>query len=61
MDIGPHRDLVGELAEAIRNDTSLHFGLYHSLYEWYNPLYESDRKSGFKEQNFVRYVCYTSF
>jgi len=54
MDIGPHRDLVGELADAIRNTTSLHFGLYHSLYEWFNPLYESDKKSGFTEQNFVK-------
>ncbi|KAK1880424.1 Tissue alpha-L-fucosidase [Dissostichus eleginoides] len=38
MDVGPHRDRVGDLAAAVRN-RSLHFGLYHSLYEWYNPLY----------------------
>ncbi|KAA8586197.1 hypothetical protein FQN60_007766 [Etheostoma spectabile] len=52
MDVGPHRDLVGELATAIRKK-SLHFGLYHSLYEWYNPLYLLDQASGYKTQHFV--------
>ncbi|XP_054474717.1 tissue alpha-L-fucosidase-like [Anoplopoma fimbria] len=52
MDVGPHRDLVGELAAAVRKK-SLHFGLYHSLFEWYNPLYLADRASGFKTQDFV--------
>lgn len=32
---------------------SLHYGLYHSLYEWFNPLYLKDKKSGFKTQEFV--------
>ncbi|KAM6959427.1 tissue alpha-L-fucosidase-like isoform 1-T1 [Aplochiton taeniatus] len=52
MDTGPHRDIVGELATAIRKK-SLHFGLYHSLYEWFHPLYLADKASGFKTQNFV--------
>ena len=38
MDGGPNRDLVGELAAAVRNE-SLIFGAYHSLREWYHPLY----------------------
>ena len=32
---------------------SLHYGLYNSLYEWFNPLYLSDKKNGFKTQEFV--------
>jgi alpha-L-fucosidase len=40
---GPHRDLLGELFAAIRK-TSVHPGLYYSLYEWYNPLWVSDRE-----------------
>jgi alpha-L-fucosidase len=53
-DVGPNRDLVGELASAIREKTQLRFGLYHSLYEWFNPLYLSDKSSSFKNQDFVR-------
>ena len=54
MDIGPNRDIVGELANSIRKRTNVTFGLYHSLYEWFNPLYLDDKKSGFKTQNFVK-------
>jgi alpha-L-fucosidase len=54
MDVGPKQDLVGSLAQSIRNRTSLKFGLYHSLYEWFNPYYLSDKASGFKDQTFVK-------
>lgn len=53
-DVGPKKDLIGELATAIRNSTNLKFGLYHSLYEWYNPLYLSDKNNNFTTQIFVR-------
>ncbi|PSN44927.1 hypothetical protein C0J52_15007 [Blattella germanica] len=53
MDMGPHRDLVGELANAIRNKTDLKFGLYHSLFEWYNPLFLQDKANNFTTKNFV--------
>ncbi|XP_057333239.1 alpha-L-fucosidase [Microplitis mediator] len=53
-DVGPHRDLIGELATAIRN-TKIKFGLYHSLYEWFNPLWESDKRSNFSTSEFVNY------
>ncbi|XP_060070784.1 alpha-L-fucosidase-like [Ylistrum balloti] len=54
MDVGPHRDLVGELASAVRNKTAMFFGLYHSLFEWFNPLYLEDKANKFQTQNFVR-------
>ncbi|MGN6533871.1 MAG: alpha-L-fucosidase [Ginsengibacter sp.] len=39
---GPHRDLLGDLFKAIRK-TSVHPGMYYSLYEWYNPLWLTDK------------------
>jgi alpha-L-fucosidase len=41
VDIGPHRDLAGDLAQAVRAH-GLRMGFYYSLYEWYDPLYHSD-------------------
>lgn len=43
VDAGPHRDLAGDLANAVKK-TGLHMGFYYSLYEWYNPLYKQDVK-----------------
>jgi alpha-L-fucosidase len=42
VEIGPKRDLLGELSEAVRR-RGLRMGYYYSLYEWYNPLWLSDR------------------
>lgn len=53
MDVGPNRDLVGELANAIRKDTKLKFGTYHSLYEFFNPLYLQDKANRFTTNDFV--------
>lgn len=53
MAVGPKRDLVGELANAIRKHTKMHFGVYHSMFEWYNPLYEKDKANGFRTREFV--------
>ncbi len=41
VDIGPHRDLCGDLTKAVK-DAGLHMGFYYSLYEWYNPLYKNN-------------------
>ena len=39
---GPHRDLLGDLTDAVRAK-GLTMGIYYPLYEWYNPLYLSDK------------------
>jgi len=41
MDVGPHRDLCGDLNKSVK-DKGLHMGFYYSLYEWFNPLYKSN-------------------
>jgi len=52
---GPHRDLVGELTSAVRA-AGLHMGLYHSLFEWFHPLYLQDKANGFKTTDYVTQV-----
>lgn len=41
VDVGPHRDIAGDLIRAVRA-RGLRMGYYYSLYEWFNPLYKSD-------------------
>ncbi len=50
VDVGPQRDLVGELAEAVRK-TDVKFGLYYSLAEWNHPLHKwyTDPNDSIKE------------
>ncbi|GAM20272.1 hypothetical protein SAMD00019534_034470 [Acytostelium subglobosum LB1] len=45
VDVGPHMDLVGALTKAVKA-RGLHMGLYFSLFEWFNPLYQADAASG---------------
>ncbi|XP_042189256.1 plasma alpha-L-fucosidase-like [Callorhinchus milii] len=52
VDVGPRRDLVAELGDAIRGRTDLRFGLYHSLFEWFNPLFLEDEANHFKTNKF---------
>jgi alpha-L-fucosidase len=42
VEVGPRRDLVGELTEAV-NRTSVRMGLYYSLWDWFNPVWENDQ------------------
>lgn len=59
LDVGSRRDLLGELNDAVKRQTSpftskqLKFGVYHSLYEWFNPLYLYDKSNQFRTQSFV--------
>ena len=48
VDIGAGRDLVGELAGAVRKE-GVKFGLYYSIYEWTHPLYP-DKVDEYVEQ-----------
>ncbi|XP_014681614.1 PREDICTED: alpha-L-fucosidase-like [Priapulus caudatus] len=57
-DNGPHRDLVGELATAVRSHSHIHFGLYYSLFEWFHPLYLKDAASKYKSQEYVESVSW---
>lgn len=45
---GPGRDLVGELFESL-NKTKVKPGLYFSLYEWFNPIWQYDKAQYAKE------------
>jgi len=42
VEAGPKRDLLGDLTDAVRRK-GVRMGIYYSLYEWYNPLYLSDK------------------
>ncbi|HEX8985378.1 MAG TPA: alpha-L-fucosidase, partial [Bryobacteraceae bacterium] len=42
VDIGPKRDLLGDLSDSVRRK-GLRAGIYYSLYEWFNPLWLSDK------------------
>ena len=44
MDIGPKRDLLGDLFKAVRK-TSVRAGMYYSLYEWFNPLWLTNKSA----------------
>ena len=40
LEVGPKRDLVGELAEEL-GQSPIKFGLYYSLHEWYHPKWQN--------------------
>nr|CAB3247386.1 alpha-L-fucosidase [Phallusia mammillata] len=53
MAVGPKRNIVGEFANAINKKGALRLGLYHSLFEWFNPKYLEDKKKNFTTDTFV--------
>ncbi len=40
VEVGPNRDLVGDLTEAVR-DEGIKMGLYYSIWDWYNPYWDA--------------------
>ena len=51
VDAGPKRDLTGNLTASVRA-AGLHMGLYHSLREWFNPLYLEDNANNCTDPKF---------
>ena len=54
VDVGPKRDVLGDLAKAGRK-RGLHMGIYYSLYEWYNPLWLSDKPRYVRQHMFPQF------
>ncbi|MBV9471093.1 MAG: alpha-L-fucosidase [Abitibacteriaceae bacterium] len=50
VEVGPKRDLLGDLTTAVRA-RGLKMGFYYSLYEWYNPLYKNNFAK-FRDEHF---------
>ncbi len=48
VETGPRRDILGALTSAVRAK-GLRMGFYYSLYEWYNPLWLSDKPRYIRE------------
>jgi alpha-L-fucosidase len=51
---GPHRDVLGDLSEAVRRK-GLRMGYYYSLYEWYNPLWLTDKPRYVRDHMFPQF------
>ncbi len=54
VEIGPKRDLLGDLTDAVRRK-GLRMGYYYSLYEWYNPLWLKDKPRYVREHMFPQF------
>jgi alpha-L-fucosidase len=54
VEIGPKRDVLGDLSDAVRRK-GLHMGVYYSLYEWYNPLWLYDKPRYVREHMFPQF------
>ncbi len=50
----PHRDLLGDPTNAVR-DAGLKMGYYYSLYEWFNPLWQTNKPRFVTEHMFPQF------
>lgn len=46
-------EYLGDLSRAIRSLNATRFGVYHSLYEWFNPLWMQDKQANLTTRYFV--------
>uniref|UniRef100_H2Z8L5 alpha-L-fucosidase n=1 Tax=Ciona savignyi TaxID=51511 RepID=H2Z8L5_CIOSA len=51
---GPHQDLVGAMATAVRKQ-NLTFGVYYSLFEWFSMNYQEDKKKNYASNEYVKH------
>ena len=54
VEIGPKRDVLGDLSDAVRGK-GLRMGFYYSLYEWYNPLWLYNKPRYVREHMFPQF------
>ncbi len=52
VDVGPHRDLLGDLTKAVK-EKGLKMGYYYSLLEWYHPLYKKETIDEYVDQHMI--------
>jgi len=48
-------DIVGMLTQSVKN-AGLHMGLYHSLFEWFNPIFNKDQANNLTTDVYVEEV-----
>ena len=49
MSVGSQRNVIKDLKDAFQaKDPEFHFGIYYSLFEWFNPLYLKDKNGNFQ-------------
>jgi alpha-L-fucosidase len=52
VDVGPHRDLLGDLTNSVRK-AGLKMGYYYSLLEWYHPLYKKETIDQYVDEHMI--------
>lgn len=54
VETGPKRDILGDLTTAVRKK-NLKMGFYYSLYEWFNPIWLSDKRRYIDQHMFPQF------
>jgi len=52
VEVGPHRDLLGDLTTAVRAE-GIKMGYYYSLLEWFHPLYKKETINQYVDQHMI--------
>ncbi len=57
VDVGPHRDFCAELKEAVEK-VGIRFGVYHSVYEWWNPIAQREGPEAYALRHLIPSLKY---